>query len=156
MSIFAVNKTAKFDRSENNSDDSLMNNKNNKITVLYVEDNAENIKLMRHIFEGLFSSVELLIAITGEEGLEVINKIQPDLILMDIDLPGIDGITALRQIKSNDQLKMPVIAISAYATQAQINKGMNAGFDEYITKPLNVSKLKETISRYMEKIRATT
>lgn len=125
----------------------------NKINVLYVEDNKENAKLMQHIFDGLFDNVNLIIATTAEDGLNIISQTRLDLTLMDIDLPGMDGYAALNKIRADyPDSELPVIAVSAYATQAQINKGIKAGFSEYVTKPLNVQSLRKIITRYLEKI----
>lgn len=126
-----------------------------KITALYIEDNAENEKLMRHIFDGLFEGTELLCCRTAEEGLEIIYQTRPDLILMDIDLPGMDGFAALKQIQQNHVDNVPVLAVTASAKPFQIERGLKAGFNEYIIKPLNVHHLRKIIDRYLESIRAT-
>ena len=110
-------------------------------TVLYIEDNPANLRLVSQLLEHqtnvyLWSAHEPLL------GLELAMEHQPDLILLDINLPGMDGFEVLAQLRKNEKTcNTPVIAISANAMPANIARGLKAGFDKYITKPINVKEL---------------
>jgi signal transduction histidine kinase/ActR/RegA family two-component response regulator len=117
--------------------------------VLYVEDNLSNQSLMRHIIKQL-PNVELLISECAEAGLAIIREAQPDLVLMDINLPGMSGLEALIAIRSDPNTStIPVIAISAIAMPNDVAAGLHAGFLAYFTKPLDVtgllSKIRESL-----------
>lgn len=118
-----------------------MNNFNAKRTVLYIEDNPANLRLVEQILETIpdlymWSAPEPLL------GLELAMEHLPDLILLDINLPGMDGYEVLKQLKNNPSTQeTPIIAISANAMPKDIEKGREAGFDGYITKPVNVKEL---------------
>ncbi len=102
--------------------------------VLVVEDNAMNRKLMRDILEIRF---EVLEATRAEEALALLRETPPDLILMDLQLPGMDGLTLTRQLKADPATKpIPIIAVSAHAMQANIDQALAAGCAHYVTKPL--------------------
>ena len=109
--------------------------------LLYIEDNQSNVLLMEKLalrFDGL----DLLTATTAEEGMKIAEKIQPDLIFMDISLPGISGIEALHQLKSNPITeKIPVFALSAAATIDDKNKSKGIGFEQYLTKPFEINQI---------------
>lgn len=107
--------------------------------ILYVEDNTINLHLMEKIFNVRLKELNLLTAPNAEIGLEIAAQEKPDLILMDINLPGISGIEALNQMKKSRSLnKIPVIAISADAIQEDIDRTLKEGFCDYITKPFKV------------------
>lgn len=116
-----------------------------KKSVLYIEDNPANLRLVEQILMSLpnlqmWSAPEPLI------GLELAMEHLPDLILLDINLPGMDGFEVLKQLKSKEASReIPVIAISANAMPKDIQKGQDAGFDGYITKPVNVKELLSTV-----------
>ena len=114
-------------------------------TLLYVEDNPANLMLVESIMERR-SDIRLLSAKDGNRGIEIARAEKPDVILMDINLPGISGITALR-ILADDPVtaRIPVIALSANAMPRDIEKGLEAGFFCYLTKPVRVSKFLETL-----------
>ena len=117
-------------------------------TVLYVEDSASNIVLMEMYFER-FDGVDLLIATTGEQGVEMARTHRPDIILMDINLPGISGIEALMLLRQCAECKgTPIIAVSADAMPENIKKGKQSGFDDYLTKPINLDTLRSAIDKY--------
>ena len=100
----------------------------------------------------LLSSVgyELIEAVTGEEGLSAAETQRPDLILMDIQLPGIDGYETTRRIKSNPALRnIPVIAVTSYALSGDDVKAFAAGCDAYVTKPFDPVELLERIQQYL-------
>jgi len=115
-------------------------------TVLYVEDNPTNLNLMKKVIERI-NGVQLIWANTAESGIEMALRIRPALILMDINLPGMNGIEALKQIKALEVLKeIPVIAVSANAMQSDIDRAFKVGFKNYITKPFKVAEIIEQIS----------
>ena len=125
--------------------------KNLNLNVFYIEDNPANLKLMENIIN-LQESWNFSYAMTAEEGIELIKTNNPDLILMDINLPGMDGIEACHHIKSIKQLKhIPIIAVSAGAMKENIEKAMDAGFIDYITKPIDVKILIQKINKLYSK-----
>ncbi len=111
-----------------------------RYTMLYVEDNPTNLKLVENILLRR-PGISLLSAPQALSGVELARNHKPDIILMDINLPGIDGYEALKLLKSYDDTKnIPVIAISANAMSKDIERGKSAGFRDYVTKPINVNK----------------
>jgi signal transduction histidine kinase/ActR/RegA family two-component response regulator len=114
--------------------------------LLYIEDNPANALLMQHIVKGL-SDLELVVAVTGREGIETARSILPALILLDINLPDIDGFEVLTLLKNdNATAAIPVIALTANAMPREIKRGLSAGFHSYVTKPLDPQQLIETIT----------
>ena len=112
---------------------------------LYVEDNAANIALMEEIILGI-PAVKMTTANDGESGIEIAVKSRPDLILLDINLPGIDGIEVFEQLRGHPATRgIPVIAVSAAAMPLEIQKGMEVGFLKYLTKPFNVAEVEDSI-----------
>ncbi len=110
-------------------------------TVLYIEDNPANLRLVQKIIS-THTSLRLLDARTAEQGLELAKAHLPDLILLDINLPGMNGFEALRHLQEDPATcGIPVIAISANAMERDIKKGLAAGFTDYLTKPLDIPKL---------------
>lgn len=115
-------------------------------TVLCVEDNHTNMMLMKEILR----HYQFIEAETGELGVELALKHKPDLILMDINLPGIDGTEALQQIRNNKETRnIPVIAVSGNALQSDIDLAMSLGFDDYLTKPVEIKHLLKTINQVL-------
>lgn len=113
-----------------------------KQSVLYVEDNELNMALMHHIFKKKLPSLLLLEAETAELGLSIAAQQRPDLIILDIGLPGLNGYEALERLKSNaDTCHIPVVAISAFAQSSDVERARGKGFAAYITKPLQVTEL---------------
>ena len=105
--------------------------------ILIVEDNEKNRKLVRDVLT--FTGYRLAEAETGEDGVRLAKELRPDLILMDIQLPGINGITALGQIRDDPTIgRTPVIAVTASAMTHDRQKIMAAGFNGYQSKPINV------------------
>jgi len=110
--------------------------------LLYVEDNPANIGVMRDLVTNMFDDVELLSAATGELGVELARAHQLDVIIMDINLPGMNGLQALRVLRNDPATQqVPVIAISAAASERDKQRGLRAGFFAYLTKPVNVDEL---------------
>jgi CheY-like chemotaxis protein len=119
---------------------------NDKIhTLLYVEDNPANLKLVEQIISR-HPDLRLLTAVNGTTGIEIARNAQPDVILMDINLPGISGFEALNILQADHLTShIPVIAVSANAMQLDIEKGIKAGFFRYMTKPIKVNELMEAL-----------
>lgn len=121
-----------------------------KKTVLYIEDSPANLALMEQYFEGL-DDLELISAITAEEGLEMVRKSHPDLILMDIHLPGMNGIEALEELRSAEETHhIPVFAISADAMPDDVQHALDCGFDAYVTKPIKLLELLDLMHKHLD------
>jgi two-component system, sensor histidine kinase and response regulator len=117
--------------------------------VLYVEDNPVNLAVMEHLFERL-PGVELLTAIDGETAMARLTETPPDLVLMDINLPGMSGIEVLHWMRDRSRLRdIPVIAVSANAMPETIRAGLEADFQAYITKPFKIDQLLAQMRRYL-------
>lgn len=118
--------------------------------VMVVEDNEKNRKLMRVVLKA--KGYNVIEAATGEEALNILKNQKPDIILMDIQLPGIDGITLIKQIKETTALKdIPIIAVTAYAMKGDEEKIMEAGCDAYVSKPINTQELPLIVEQYIKK-----
>jgi signal transduction histidine kinase/ActR/RegA family two-component response regulator len=123
-------------------------------TLLYVEDNPANLMLIEDLIARR-PDIRLLSARDGNRGIEIARDSQPDVILMDINLPGISGIKALGILaKDPSTAHIPVIALSANAIPRDIEKGLEAGFFRYLTKPIKVNELMETLDLALECARA--
>ncbi|HJV28110.1 MAG TPA: ATP-binding protein [Aromatoleum sp.] len=119
-------------------------------TLLYVEDNAANLRLVQKII-ALHPQLRLIDAATAETGLELARTCHPDLILMDLGLPGICGTEALRRLRQTPGLHdTPVIALSANAMPDDITTARAAGFDDYLTKPLDVARFQALLTSYLQ------
>jgi two-component system cell cycle response regulator DivK len=104
--------------------------------ILVVEDHEENRRIMRDLLTA--AGYEMIEALTGEEGIALAEQERPDLILMDIQLPGLDGYDATRRIKANPSLRaIPIIAVTSYALSGDDVKALEAGCDAYVTKPFS-------------------
>jgi CheY-like chemotaxis protein len=115
------------------------------IKIIYIEDNQANLVLIRRFIQR-FPQFELLEAETAETGLELIRRHQPLVVLMDINLPGASGFTALEILKQEGLLKQSsVIAISANALVTEVERGIEAGFDHYLTKPIDFKHLTQLL-----------
>jgi PAS domain S-box-containing protein len=119
--------------------------------VLYWEDNPMNMRLMQQIFAGM-KAWELRSATNAEDGLQMALANSPALILMDINLPGMNGYQALEKLKEFPLLAdIPVVALTANAMKGDREKGLAAGFTDYLTKPLDIPKLIAVLSKLLEK-----
>jgi two-component system cell cycle response regulator DivK len=117
--------------------------------VLVVEDNAKNMKLFRDVL--LAAGYRTLEATTGEEAVAVAAEHSPDLVLMDIQLPDIDGIEALGRLRADGRTaSLPVLALTAQAMEGDRERFLAAGFDGYLSKPVNVVDLVATVAGYCE------
>lgn len=116
-------------------------------TILIVEDNEKNMKLVRDILQ--FKGYQTIEAVTGNQGLDLAREMKPDLILMDIQLPDINGIEALRVIRADPALsKTPVVAVSASVMPDEQQKIVASGFDAYITKPIDLKSFVATVEKF--------
>jgi len=119
--------------------------------VLYVEDNPENMMLVNEIFDK-FEDAELLQATTAEEGLKIAEREKLDLILMDLNLPGMDGFAALKALRANEVTKdIPVFALSANVHPDTIKRGIEEGFRNFLTKPVNIVTLINTVNSALKR-----
>ena len=122
---------------------------NNKDTVLVVEDNEMNMKLIRTVLQ-LKGNYEVLEAENADDGIEIARKYHPDIILMDIMLPGMDGHDATHLIKTDPELKdIPVVALTAQAQTGDEENALKAGCAGYITKPIDVRRFINTMEQYV-------
>ena len=116
-----------------------------QIRVMIVDDVEINRELLERVFEGVSEVVSLN---TGEAALALMDSFMPDVILLDVMMPGISGYDVCRHIRANDHLKaMKVIMLSARAMHEDHEKGMESGADEYISKPFNAFALRDRILR---------
>ena len=118
-------------------------------TILIVEDNEKNMKLARDILQS--KGYVTLEAVTGEDGVRVAIEQKPDLVLMDIQLPGINGIEALRQVRADpDCARIPIVAFTASVMSSDRSQISAAGFDGFLSKPINLKEFLETVKRLLE------
>jgi len=118
-------------------------------TILIVEDNDKNMKLARDVLQN--KGYQTLEAVTGEEGVRLAKERIPDLVLMDIQLPGINGIDAFKQIRADPKTsRIPVVALTASVTPTDRSAIMAAGFDAFIGKPINLKEFVETVKRLVD------
>jgi CheY-like chemotaxis protein len=119
------------------------------IKVLYIEDNDDNIYMLKMRLE-LLDEFEVLTAEDGEKGCEMAAAERPDIVLMDLEMPGIDGWEATRRLKSNPATRdIPVIALSAHALAGSREKALAAGCDEFDTKPVEFDRLVAILRRVL-------
>jgi two-component system, cell cycle response regulator DivK len=118
--------------------------------ILIVEDNEKNLKLVRDVLQ--YRGYQTIEAGTGEEGVRLAKERHPDLVLMDIQLPGIDGITALGQLRADASTRaIPVIAVTASAMTHDRKKIMAAGFDGYQSKPIKVREFMDAVRETLDR-----
>jgi two-component system cell cycle response regulator DivK len=119
--------------------------------VLVVEDNEKNMKLVRELLEA--TGYRPLEATTGSLALDLAIEHRPDLVLMDIRLPDIGGLEALSRLRADERTAtIPVLAVTAQAMQGDRERFLAAGFDGYLSKPIDVGQLLEAVSRYCEAV----
>jgi signal transduction histidine kinase/CheY-like chemotaxis protein len=119
--------------------------------LLYIEDNPANLELMAMIIDNV-SALEMISADNAETGIELAIQQQLDLVFMDVNLPGMSGIEAVRELKKNKATKfIPVVGVSASAYQDDIDDGIKAGFESYLTKPVQVKDVLVTIDKILMK-----
>jgi len=116
--------------------------------ILVIEDHEDNRRILRDLLTS--AGYEPIEAVTGEEGVVLAETHRPDLILMDIQLPGLDGYEATRRIKANPALRrIPVIAVTSYALSGDEVKAKEAGCDAYVTKPFSPRALLAKVREYL-------
>ena len=117
-------------------------------TILLVEDEPKNMKLLRDLLQRF--GYEILEASDGEEGVKSAGEKIPNLILMDIMMPKMDGLEATRIIKANTQTKqIPIIALTSYAMKGDRERTIEAGCDGYIAKPIDIQEVLKTIEHFL-------
>ena len=118
--------------------------------VLIVEDNEKNMKLFRDVLQATgYSTLE---ATTGEEAIELALSQAPALVLMDVQLPGIDGVGALERLRQNERTaSIPVLALTAQAMSGDRERFLEAGFDGYLAKPVDVGALIEAVREHCDR-----
>jgi len=120
----------------------------NNATILYVEDNVDNRTLVRRIL--MAEGYNLLEAMNAAQALEILNASQPDLILMDINMPDMDGYSLTAKIKSTPGLEsIPIVALTANVMRGDRERSLEAGCDGYIQKPIDIDLLSEQIERFL-------
>src|SRR5919108_2385535 len=118
--------------------------------ILIVEDNEKNLKLVRDLL--LVKGYRTLEAESAELGVELARHHRPQLVLMDIQLPGVDGVTALGQLRADSVTgKIPVIALTAFAMQDERQRFHSAGFDGYLVKPVDIRELLAVVGGFCER-----
>ncbi|TMA25643.1 MAG: response regulator [Deltaproteobacteria bacterium] len=118
--------------------------------ILIVDDNPTNLKLVRVLLSA--EGYEVRTAMDAEEALAVIREFQPRLILMDIQLPGMDGLTLTRKLKADPETRDTiVVAVTAYAMKGDEARALAAGCDGYIAKPIDTRTLPKTLARFLER-----
>lgn len=116
--------------------------------ILVVEDNDRNLKLVRDVL--LHHGFDVVEARSGEQGVRLAREDPPDLVLMDLQLPGIDGTEALRQLRASPATsRVPVVALTAFAMKDDDARTRGAGFDGYLSKPISVRVLPEQVRGYL-------
>jgi CheY-like chemotaxis protein len=117
-------------------------------TVLVAEDNSVNCELLRELLEA--RGYNVIEAQDGQEALRMIEQAHPDIVLLDIGMPVLDGFAVIRKIRENPALAaLPVLAVTAYAMQGDRESVLNAGFDGYVSKPINARDLATDIERLL-------
>ncbi len=118
-------------------------------TILIVEDNENNMYLISFILKN--KGYDIVQARSGEEGIELAKNTKPDMIIMDIQLPGIDGYETTRRIRKTEEGgKVPIIALTSYAMTGDREKAISAGCTGYIEKPINTDTLMEELEKFLK------
>ncbi|MCU1431697.1 MAG: response regulator with CheY-like receiver domain and winged-helix DNA-binding domain [Actinotalea sp.] len=120
--------------------------------ILVVEDNPLNLKLIRDVL--VFQGYDVVEARTGEEGVHLAHDLVPDLVLMDLQLPGIDGVEALRLLRQDPVVRdVPVVAVTAFAMKEDRERADANGFDGYLAKPISVRALPAQVEAFLGRSR---
>jgi CheY-like chemotaxis protein len=119
-----------------------------------VDDNPINLKLISYVLE--FAGYQVLSAADADEALDIMRRVQPSLILMDIALPGMDGLTFTRKLKADAETRhIVIVALTAFAMKGDDAKAKEAGCDGYITKPIDTRKLPELVAGFLNQAAST-
>jgi two-component system, cell cycle response regulator DivK len=117
--------------------------------ILVVEDNPKNMKLVRDVLQA--TGYRILEATTGGRAVELASEHRPDLVLMDIQLPDIDGVEALGRLRADERTAaIPVLALTAQAMEGDRERFLAAGFDGYVSKPVNIAELVATVKQHCD------
>ena len=120
-------------------------------SILIVDDNELNIKLIKGLFKKKRPEYVILEAVTAEDGIKIAFENIPDLILMDIQLPGMNGLDATKEIKRETKTRdIPILALTSYAMDGDEEKAKNSGCSGYITKPINTKEFLINIERFLK------
>lgn len=118
--------------------------------VYVVEDNEKNMKLFRAILK-LIPDIEILEETQGDLGLELVKSGNPDLVILDIQLPEISGIDICTELRKIEKFKeIPIIAVTSFAMKGDRERILSAGFNEYISKPIKINEFRELVKRYLK------
>src|SRR5258706_3035033 len=121
-----------------------------KVRILIVEDNEDNQELMRFLLER--AGYDVMSVENGLLGVEAAHREKPDIILMDLSLPELDGWSAARQIKADPDLRnIPMISVTDHTLPGDRRKALDAGFDSYISKPINIHMFDITVGKVLER-----
>jgi two-component system, cell cycle response regulator DivK len=116
--------------------------------ILVVEDNERNLKLLRDVLE--YAGFDVRVARTGEDGIALAVGEPPDLVLMDLQLPGIDGMEALRRLRESPRTAdIPVVAVTAQAMKQDRERALEAGFNGYVEKPISVRAFPDQVRGFL-------
>jgi len=117
--------------------------------ILIVDDNEKNVKLARDVLR--FAGYRTLEAASGEEAITLAGQRLPDLILMDVRLPGMDGLAAAKLLKSQSRTgAIPLVALTSFAMKGDRERFLTAGFDGYLEKPISVKEFPDQVGHYLE------
>ena len=117
--------------------------------ILVVEDNERNLKLIRDVLQ--FAGYEVVEASSGEQGVALAQDCEPDLVLMDLQLPQMDGMEALRLLRTSPRTRdVPVVAVTAFAMREDRERAFGAGFDGYLEKPISIRALPEQVRGFLD------
>ncbi len=117
--------------------------------ILVVEDNERNLKLIRDVLQ--FAGYEIVEASSGEQGVALAQDCEPDLVLMDLQLPQMDGMEALRLLRTSPRTRdVPVVAVTAFAMREDRERAFGAGFDGYLEKPISIRALPEQVRGFLD------
>jgi CheY-like chemotaxis protein len=118
--------------------------------ILVVEDNERNLKLVRDVLQ--YAGYDVLAARSGEQGVALARERLPDLVLMDLQLPEMDGAEALRRLRADPLTRaIPVVAVTAFAMKDDRERALDAGFDSYIEKPISVRALPDQVRGFLDR-----
>jgi two-component system cell cycle response regulator DivK len=120
-----------------------------KLRVLYIEDNPDNQMLVRRVL--MSEGYDVLLAANGQEGLHLAKTMKPNVILVDINMPGVDGYTVTSKLRQMTELvRVPIIALTANVMKGDREKTLAAGCDGYIQKPIDIDSFPKQLARYIE------
>jgi len=118
--------------------------------VLYVEDDPHNFLLVKRALEAM-GGVQVQQALDGEQGLQLIGQLHPDLVLVDIQLPGMDGLELTRRLKADEQVRnVPVVALTANVMRGERQRALQAGCADFVAKPFNLGEFRKLVAAYLE------